>query len=144
MRQVVLATCGLIVLATFSGCKSKGKGSAQDGDSIYLESIALANEICDAIERDADPAVIAEINQRFIENEDKIEALPVEENYRLTKKYMPELGKAGMRMAEVSIRHPGVQIGKVRGLDFNEMRRKMDAMKGKMPGKDSEVNPRSK
>jgi hypothetical protein len=144
MSKVAWAACVLIVLSTASGCKSKGKGSSQDGDSIYLESIALTNEICDAIERDADPAVIAEINQRFIENEDKIEALPLEENYRLTKKYNEGLGRAGMRMAEVSIKHPGVQIGKVRGLDFNEMRRKMDAMKGKMPGKDAEVNPRSK
>jgi hypothetical protein len=134
MKHFVWAACPLIAMSIVSGCKSKGKGTSQDGDSIYLESIALANEICDAIERDAEPAVIAEINQRFIENEDKMEALPLEEYYRLNKKYSEGLGRAGMRLAEVSFKHPGVQIGKVRGPDINEMRRKMEAMKGKMPG----------
>jgi hypothetical protein len=133
MKWLVWTACGLVILC--SGCGSKGKSSKQNGDSIYLEGIALANEICDAIERDADPATIAEINKRIIENEDKMAALPQEEQYKLNKKYSEGIGKAGMRMAQVSIKHPGIQIGRIKMPDFNEMKRKMEDMKGKMAGK---------
>jgi hypothetical protein len=141
MRKLVWAACGLIVLSAVSGCKSKGKGSMQDGDSIYLEHIALANEICDAIERDADLATIEEINKRYIESGDKMGALPQEEQYRLNKKYSEGLGKAGIRMAEVSMKHPDIQIGKIKMPNFNDMKRKMGEQGF---GKGTEVNPRSK
>jgi hypothetical protein len=109
MKRVIWMAFGLIVLYSIGSC-----GSVQDRDSLMQEEIRLSNELADALEQEADPAKVDDINSRLIENEDKIDALPQAERGRLNKKYNAELVKAGTRLAAAAKERPGIQIGKMR------------------------------
>jgi hypothetical protein len=135
MKLFIRAVCALILIAGITGCGKKGKGPAQDGDSIYLESVRLTYELADACENEADSAKIEEINQRITENEDQMMALPESERTRLDKKYRGEMMNASKRIVDVSSKHPVARIGKHEMPNFIGMKRKMEAMKGNMPGK---------
>ena len=113
MKRVIWMAFGLIVISSIGSC-----GSAQDGDSLIQEEIRLSNELADALEQEADPAKVDDINSRLIENEDKIDALPQAERGRLNKKYNAELVKAGKRLAAAAKERPGIQIGKMRVPDL--------------------------
>jgi hypothetical protein len=114
----------LILLSGINGCGSRGKGVAQDGDSLMQEEIRLSNEYADALEQGADFEKVGEINQRMMENSKKFEALPQAERDRLTKKYNQDRMQAGMRAAKAALNRPGAPIGNFKSPDSSNLKGK--------------------
>jgi hypothetical protein len=104
MKKLFGVACGLIVLASISGC-----GSAND--SLAKDHIKLTNELAVALEKGVDAAKLQEIQNRAKESNKKIEALPEAARKALEEKYKDELQKANARVMAAMTKNLGKAVG---------------------------------
>lgn len=112
-RSNAISFCALVIL--FAGC-------AENGDSLMRRQIALMNETADALENNASPAKISEIQKRgqaLAKDFEKLK-LSAEEKLRLIEKHQKEFEKANGRLIAAAMKYGRDKSGAVMP-SFGEM-----------------------
>jgi hypothetical protein len=116
MRTLFVTVCGVVLVASVSGCGSSG-------DSLMKDQIALMNELADALENGADQSKVEALTKKSTENGEKLKALNLSEAEmnKLGERYKDELAKATTRLANAMMKGMSKQVGEVKLPDLKSM-----------------------